>query len=324
MNFYPLKLIPVTKDIIWGGNILRERYGKLTDKDNIAESWELTVRDDGMSVISNGSFKGMTMDEFLLKYPLAYGSDYTGETFPLLIKFIDACDDLSIQVHPDDEYAKSRGEDSGKTEMWYIVEAADDASLIYGLRDGISEEDFANALHNGDTYGTLNKISIHKGESYFIPAGQVHAICRGALIAEIQQNSNTTYRIYDYDRVDAGGKKRDLHLSHAMNTVRCRSSSEITEIRFSQRQGRRKNLTDGEVLCDCVYFRVTKVKCNGECTFTVGEKAFVSILFTNSENTFVSCGGETVAISRGDSIFIPAGAGNVTVKGNADFLVSEI
>ena len=324
MNFYPIKLKPVSKNIIWGGTRLKEDYGKTADFPNIAESWELTVRPDGMSVIDNGKYSGMTLGEFIAENTEVMGTDCAGGDFPLLIKFIDSGDDLSIQVHPDEEYAAKVHGEHGKTEMWYVMDADEDAALIYGLREGVTRDDFNDHIGKGDISTLLNKISVKKGDVFFIPSGLVHAICRGVLIAEIQQNSNITYRIYDYDRIGTDGQKRELHTSHASNTVKCYTDAEIRDFSMASRVGRRKNLTDGKVLCDCKYFRVTKNDVANKLTFTVDEKAFVSLLFTEAEDISVSCGGECLFISKGDSVFIPAGAGEVTVIGHGEFILSEV
>lgn len=324
MYIYPIKLTPVPKQIIWGGEKLRRDFGKAAPFDKIAESWELTVRHDGMSVITNGSFREKSLAEYIRKYPESLGTNCTTDRFPLLIKFIDAEDDLSIQVHPDDDYAMNNEPDTGKTEMWYVAEANEQASLIYGLKGDISREEIKNLLENGGASDILNKISIKKGDVYFIPAGHVHAICKGALIAEIQQNSNITYRIYDYDRIGADGKKRELHMTQALDVIKHRTNDEIDAIRFSGNDGRRAAVDGAEVLCDCTYFRVSKAVCNDSFIFNIDATSFASLLFLEASDTAVTCGGVNEKVRRGDSIFIPAGSGNVTVTGKCEFLISEV
>ena len=187
MKKYPLKLSAVFKEIIWGGTRLKEEYGKVCDLDKLAESWELTVRPDGMNVITNGEYAGMTLGEYL-------GEEAKG--FPLLIKLIDACDKLSIQVHPNDEYAMKNEGEYGKTEMWYIVDALPGSKLVYGL-SGYDPDTFRKALADGECEKYLNYVDVKKGDVFFIPSGCVHAIGAGILIAEIQQSSKVTYRVYD-------------------------------------------------------------------------------------------------------------------------------
>ncbi len=324
MAIYPIKLTPVFKQIIWGGERLRSEYNKTSPLDKIAESWELTHRPDGMSTIENGAYRGETLEKYLIDHPRAVGTNHSDDRFPLLIKFIDAEDDLSIQVHPDDEYALKNEPDTGKTEMWYIAEADENASLIYGLKKQVSRAQLKKLLQCGEADGILNKISIKKGEVYFIPAGHVHAICKGALIAEIQQNSNVTYRMYDYDRTDANGKKRELHISKALDVIKHRTSQEIEAIRFGSVPLRRASFEDCEILCDCSYFRVSKVSSDSSFCFSADHSSFASLLFLEASHTAVSCGDERVEVIRGDSIFIPAGSGEVNVTGKCEFLISEI
>ncbi len=326
MNFTPFKLIGVSKSFIWGGTRLRQKYKKTSSFEKIAESWELTVRPDGMSYISSGEFATTSLEDYLKNNPAALGSDSETERFPLLIKFIDAEDDLSIQVHPDDEYAHTHTSDGGKTEMWYVIEADDDACLICGLSDGVTTEHLENSLEYGNIENCLNKVKISKGEVYFIPSGQIHAICHGAFIAEIQQNSNVTYRVYDYNRCDANGKKRSLHIKEALDTVRAYSADEVNKLQFASRKSRRKAFDGFDVICDCKFFRVSKKTLhNGESiSFTVDEKSFVSLLFTDADNATVITDNCIIDILPGDSIFVPAATGEVKITGCATVLLSEI
>ncbi|MBR6808444.1 MAG: class I mannose-6-phosphate isomerase [Clostridia bacterium] len=324
MNFYPMKLSSVPKNIIWGGVKLRELYNKKSEFEKIAESWELTVRDDGMSYIENGCYMGMSLREFTDKYPAAVGESFRGGSFPLLIKFIDAEKDLSVQVHPGDSYARIHENSSGKTEMWYVVHAEDGASLIYGLSESVTEADFAKAINGTISAELFTKIPIKTGDVFFIPPGQIHAICKGTLIAEIQQNSNITYRIYDYDRLDSDGKPRELHREKAVDVVKKYTPEEIKELSFSGNPNRRASVASGKILCDCEYFRVTHLNNDGELVFTVDEQSFVSLLFTHAENAVVSCNGVCLSVSAGDSLFIPAGCADVTLSGRSELLISEM
>ena len=321
MEKYPMKTVSVPKNIIWGGTRLKEEYNKEAPFERIAESWELTVRDDGMSVIENGPYAGMTLKEYLKSEPTACGESAKGEKFPLLVKFIDAGDDLSIQVHPDDAFAAGNGGE-GKTEMWYITDASSEASLIYGLRDGVDCKDFGEYVRDGKTADALRRVSVKKGETYFIPSGQIHAICRGVTLAEIQQNSNTTYRIYDYDRVGKDGKKRELHTDKALKVIKKYPDDEINAKRLKNDIGRRIICSSGEVLCDCIYFRATKIA--SPAVLNVDRSSFASLLFLEADNASVSCGGETVNVVKGDHVFVPAGSGAVSVDGKAEFIVSEV
>ena len=207
-----MKLHPVYKDIIWGGDRLVREYGKTDGGPKIAESWELAVHKEGVCTIANGEYAGMKLNEYL-------GSD----DFPTLIKLIDACDNLSIQVHP------------AKTEMWYIVEAEEGAQLVYGLKGRFDEKTFRKALAEGTVEQLLRYVPVHKGDIFFIPTGLVHAIGKGILIAEIQQNSNITYRVYDYNRLQ-NGKPRELHVEQAISVIRDFTEEDIRAARFSVRQ----------------------------------------------------------------------------------------
>lgn len=326
INKYPMKLRSVPKEIIWGGDKLKQSYGKTASFDKIAESWELTVREDGMSIIENGEYKGTSLENYISQdFVGTVGSSADTNSFPLLIKFIDASDNLSVQVHPNNEYALSWEGESGKTEMWYVVQADEGAELVYGLREGVSRSLFEEAIKNETTNETLRRIRVRAGDVYFIPSGQVHAICKGAFIAEIQQNSNITYRIYDYDRIDANGKKRELHINKALDSIKFYTNDEILALRFEGSVKRQPPKEPADVLCDCKYFRVSKFNLNGRLKLYADEKSFLSLLFTEtSGKSEVTSNGISVSVNGGDSVFVPAGSGDVTVTGHGKFLLSEI
>lgn len=298
MNKYPLKLAPVFKEIIWGGTKLKTEFGKKCDLEKLAESWELTVRKDGMNIIENGEYAGMTL------------ADYLGdgaEGFPLLIKLIDACDKLSIQVHPNDEYARENEGEYGKTEMWYIVDALPGAKLVYGLKD-YDKEKFAAAAEDGTLEKYLNFVDVKKGDIFFIPSGCVHAIGAGILIAEIQQSSNVTYRVYDYNRRGADGKLRPLHVKKALDVIVDYKPGEIENIRYSA--GKEEGC-----IANCEYFKVGHLY--GETEIDASE-SFVHVLCLDGEG---SIGGYPMV--KGDSYFIPAGSEKVKVTGSAEIITSS-
>lgn len=210
-----LKLKAPCKDYIWGGNRLREEYGKELDSDKIAESWELSCHKDGQSMIVGGEFDGKTLSDYIEakgKSAVLGKNCDRFEYFPVLIKLIDAKDNLSVQVHPSNDYALRVEGEYGKTEMWYIVDCDPGAELLYGFKHEISKEEFAERIANNTLLEVTNNVPVHKGDVFFIESGTLHAIGKGILIAEIQQNSNTTYRIYDYGRVGKDGKPRELHV----------------------------------------------------------------------------------------------------------------
>ena len=247
-----LKLNAPCKDYIWGGNRLREEYGKVSDADKIAESWELSCHKDGQSVIANGKDKGKMLSEYVAENKNALGTACDRfEYFPILIKLIDAKDNLSVQVHPDNDYAMRVEGEYGKTEMWYIVDCEEGSQLIYGFDKEISREEFADRIKNNTLLEVTNNVPVHKGDVFFIESGTLHAIGKGILIAEIQQNSNTTYRVYDYGRVGKDGKPRELHIEKAIDVT------ELCPPKYDTKpQGKPVKIDGGEetLLRSCEYF----------------------------------------------------------------------
>ncbi|MBQ8509087.1 MAG: class I mannose-6-phosphate isomerase [Clostridia bacterium] len=308
MNLYPMKLAPAVKEIIWGGDKLKASYHKSAPFDKLAESWELTVRPDGMNVIENGEYTGMTLGEYIEKAGNAViGEGYDADRFPLLIKFIDARDRLSIQVHPSDDYALANENEFGKTEMWYIVEADEGAELVFGLSGDYTKEAFDKAIAEGTVETLLHRVKVHAGEVYFIPSGLVHAIGAGILICEIQQNSNVTYRVYDYNRPGKDGKPRELHVAKAREVIVNHSPADIEALRFSGKAARTP-----ELLASCDKFTVHKYDIAGERSLTASADSFLSLTFTDGEGE-IHYGDEKYAFVKGDTYFIPAGCGKITV-----------
>lgn len=321
MKRYPVKLTYIAKNAIWGGKRLMNEWGKQSDDDAIAETWELSVREKEMATVLNGSAAGMTMRAYIE----ACGADCVSpeysldKPFPLLVKFIDAADRLSVQVHPDDNYAREVENDLGKTEMWYIVDAEAGSEIVCGLADGVSEKDFADAVKDGRTSDVLGRVPVKKGDSFFIPAGQVHAIGAGILIAEIQQNSDLTYRVYDYDRIGADGKKRPLHVEKALDVTRVWSEVDCDKVAFL----RGKLCDGGELLANGQYFSVIKREISSRTSLTVGAESFCHILCIEGSGA-IGFEGENYEISRGDSFFLPANMGDYTVDGNLTVICSGI
>ena len=218
MNLQPVKLIPALKDYLWGGTKLKTVYHKQSDLDTVAESWELSTHPDGQSVVASGMYTGRTLEEYIQEN----GCEILGsramkfDHFPILIKLIDARDNLSIQVHPSDAYALTHEGEYGRTEMWYILDCEEGASLYYGLKTAITQQELRQRIKDNTLLCVLNRVPVHKGDVFFIEAGTIHAIGKGITICEIQQNSNTTYRVYDYDRRDKNGCPRPLHIEQAI------------------------------------------------------------------------------------------------------------
>ncbi len=279
MKKYPLKLIPYKKEVVWGGTRLRDGYGKDCDFDRLGETWELSVREKENSVIANGEYAGLTLKEYL-------GNP---ERFPLLVKFLDARDSLSVQVHPE------------KTEMWYIVEAEPDAKLVYGLKESFDRDTIAKAIAEGTLEDYLDYVNVKAGEVYFIPSGLVHAICAGIVIAEIQENSDTTYRLYDYMRPQPDGSLRELHVTESLDTIRDFTPAEIEAIRYSA------NRRDAATIADCDFFNVRRYVVEGE--MTLDNPGFLHILCLSGSG---SVSGEH--ITKGDGYYIPEGMDSVTLS----------
>lgn len=312
MKLYPMKLIPATKDIIWGGRRLIDGYHKRGDAERLAESWELTVRPDGMSVVANGEYAARTLGEFIDAAGAdVIGKGYDGDRFPLLIKLIDARDRLSIQVHPSDEYAQRNENEYGKAEMWYIVEADEGAELVFGLSSDYTPEGFKAALDAGRVEDMLRRVKVHAGEVYFIPSGLVHAIGAGILICEIQQNSNVTYRVYDYNRPGADGKPRPLHVKKALDVIVNYTPAEIEALRFSR--GVKPRDDSSALLAACDKFVVTRYDVAGSVAVDADETSFVSLTFTDGDGV-ISYDGKDYEFTKGDTYFLPAGMGRAEIR----------
>ncbi len=305
------ELKPVTKHIIWGGERLSRDYGMGENGEKIAEAWELTCRGDGDNEIISGKYTGRLLSEFVRENPQALGTKQKGDRFPLLIKLIDAEADLSIQVHPDDEYALSHTDDMGKTEMWYIVDAKPGAKLIYGLKRKYTRDELKTAIAAGTLESLMNYVEVKSGETYFIPSGLVHAIGAGILIAEIQQNSNITYRVYDYNRRQPDGSLRQLHIEPALDVIE-RFDPEAVKVEKT-----------GDVIASCKYFEVRAIALDGEKTVYAGEESFLHLMITDGECEII-CAGEKISTKKGGSVFVAAASGNVTLKGNATVIVSSL
>lgn len=318
MKRYPLKLSYIAKSAIWGGSVLEKEWGKVSSGDNIAETWELSVREKEMARIENGEACGMTLSEYFdtVGCDCVCESFKKGDRFPLLVKLIDAAAPLSVQVHPDDAYASAVENDSGKTEMWYVLAAKEGAELICGLKEGVDSEGYRRAVSEGRIESAMNYVKVKAGDCFFIPAGMVHAIGEGILIAEIQQNSDLTYRVYDYDRVGADGKKRELHTEKALDVVRPYTEDEVNAIRYSEGYA-------PDMLANNKYFKVKALDIDGDVGLSVSPDSFASILCTDGEG-YILHSGERYPLKKGDSYFCPAKSGELTINGELRVIWSEI
>lgn len=310
-----VKLRPSFKDYLWGGHKLVDNFNKNYDGEILAESWELSCHPDGPSYIVNGEYTGKTLEEYIL----ANGKEILGtnaekfKQFPVLIKFIDAAQDLSVQVHPSDDFALVNEHQYGKTEMWYVVDCEEGASLYYGFSKEVSPEELEQRIKDKTLLEVLNKVYVKKGDVLFIEPGTIHAIGKGCLIAEIQQNSNVTYRVYDYGRKDKNGKERDLHIEKALQVTK-----RVPIIR-------QKSFNPHIVSCE--YFTVDRLVLDGKfmkrMSGIVDQTTFVSILILSGEGQ-IHVGEESISYKKGDSILITAKTGEYEIKGTCEALVTTI
>lgn len=338
-----MRLEPAFKDNLWGGTKLRTVFGKKCDYDVIGESWELSAHPDGQSVIASGIFTGMYFGEFIEKY----GHDVVGwkssslDRFPVLIKFIDAKKDLSIQIHPDDDYALEIENEFGKNEMWYVVDCEPEAFLYCGLKKDSSKEEIRERIENNTITDILNKIEVHKGDCVMVKAGTIHAIGAGILICEIQQNSNCTYRMYDYDRKDKFGNKRELHIDKAIDVVDVK--------KYKPFISDNKDVPEGaEVLVSCKYFECYKyvlgsdaaeadhasdiedncyntenVRNTGKVNISVDAMSFRSVIVIDGSGK-IAVGNNTMDYKAGDSFFVTAGEKVINLEGTGTVIVTKV
>lgn len=315
---YIFKFKPVLKDYIWGGKRLINEFHMESDSETAAEAWVLSNHKDGPATIVNGEFKGHTFDNVLTKEMMGTNCDKFGH-FPILTKIIDSGDNLSLQVHPSNETAdKSKGEEA-KTESWYIADCEDGAELIYGFKEDITPEEFIESVNNGTFIDKVNKVKVKKGECYHITAGTLHAICKGILLVEVQQNSNTTFRVYDYDRVGKDGKKRELHVERALQVLNYKKQQIIT----SPKEEEKTETFVRRPLSQCEFYDFCELKNDGKTTLFADEKSFVSYVLIEGEGT-ISCDEGEVELIKGDSVFVPAGLGEYKLSGKMTLLETRV
>ena len=316
----PLRLLPAFKDYLWGGQRLRREFGKETDMNPLAESWELSCHEAGLSVIENGVHAGKPLRDYLKEHPDHFSDQAQADTeFPLLIKLIDAEQMLSIQVHPDDEYARRVENANGKTEMWYVVDAKPGAGIYYGFKEAITRNQMAEAIRSKTLTSMLSWVEAEKGDVFFIPAGTIHAIGAGLLIAEVQQSSNITYRMWDYGRIGADGRPRALHIDKGLEvTVREHRGPTLPYQPDREVPG-------GTVrhLVKCERFCVDSIHLCGLIEDYAREESFVSLLCLSGEGALLF-GDRAMPLSKGQSIFIPAGMGQFKLAGMMEVLKTTL
>ncbi|MBP3703823.1 MAG: mannose-6-phosphate isomerase [Lachnospiraceae bacterium] len=318
---YPMKLTPAYKDYLWGGNELSKMYGKESGLSVTAESWELCCHPDGQNKVANGQYKGRMLADVLRENPHYVSSRFHAEDrFPVLIKFIDAAKALSIQVHPSDETALKELGEEGKAEMWYIVKAKPRAFLYYGLNQPVSKEKLREKILDGTVCDVLNKVYVHEGDVFFILPGTIHAIGEGIVIAEIQQNSNSTFRVYDFGRKGPDGKERELHIERAVDVI---DYTPIVPSKIEDNNSMILKYGKIQHLFESSYFKVTKITCNEEMPMFAEGDTFHSLLFTKGFGT-IECQGKRYQFKGGDSYYIPADIKMYSLKGNFEALLTTV
>ena len=308
---YPFIFKPIFKDYIWGGSAIRPFNGLPPCEEKAAESWELSHVEGNYSVVANGVLKGKTIDELIDHY----GAKLLGEkviqqfgtTFPLLIKFIDARENLSVQVHPDDELARARHQSLGKTEMWYVVKAAPGAALYSGFSQQIDAEEYVHRVGDNSLTDVLKRYEVKEGDVFFLPAGRVHAICAGCFIAEIQQTSNITYRIYDYNRKDTNGNSRELHTGLAKEAI---DYTVYSDYRTSYTPVPNQAVQ----LVQCTYFTTNLLELNLpiERDYTALD-SFIIYVCLDGKAILQDDNNNKLTIQQGQTILIPAVTGKITI-----------
>ena len=323
-NNRPFLLYPAAKDYLWGGNRINEDFGKKIDVRPLAETWECSTHPDGESLVWSGDYKGSKLSEVLKQHPEYLGKhaqSINNGDLPIIVKLIDAKQNLSVQVHPNDEYALKNESSLGKFEMWYVLSSRDDSKLIYGFNQKVDNEQIRKSIHDGSISKYLNYVPVAKNDVFLIEPGTIHAIGEGVLVAEVQENSNITYRLYDYDRVDKNGNKRPLQIEKALDVLNCKMTHHPHR---PMRVLKYRNGYASELLARCKYFQVERIILNTKTSQNLFEHGTDS----NSFHVFLlvdGCGiieGEDfyVKVLKGDCVFIPADSASFRLYGVAQLL----
>jgi mannose-6-phosphate isomerase len=312
---YPLQFYPIFKERIWGGDKLKTLFNKSISSNKTGESWELSTVEGDVSRIANGVFEDRLITEVINEYPheILGTSVYKrfGNQFPLLFKYLDAKEDLSVQVHPNDTLAKQRHNSFGKTEMWYVVQADADARLILGFKDEMNQTRYLQNLENKTLLATLDAIKVQQGDVFLIETGTVHAIGAGMVVAEIQQTSDITYRLYDFDRVDSDGNFRELHVDLALDAI---NYNTVSSQKLYQKMDNQSN-----PVVDCPYFTTQFIPLEGD--FNVAKTGSTFTVFMCLEGSFdLVVEGQKYTYSKGDTILIPAVLSSFKLSGKASIL----
>jgi mannose-6-phosphate isomerase len=319
MIFYPLQFEPILKERIWGGSKLKTFLNKSIENEAIGESWEISNVPDNSSSVVNGIFKGKSLSELIKLYPNELLGSQTlekyGEQFPLLFKFIDAKEDLSIQLHPNNELAQKRHQSFGKTEMWYVMQADENARLIVGFKENTNQEKYLKSLENKSLVHLLQEYPVKQGDVFFLETGTIHAIGAGVVVAEIQQTSDITYRVYDWDRVDANGKGRELHTELALEAINYNKTDSKIHYKIIENQ-----LVS---MVKCSFFTTKILELTATYLWQKKQEAFT--VFMCTEGHFeLQYNEEVFQYKKGDTLLIPAIISEITLKGTATLLEISI
>lgn len=323
---YPMRTKPVFKDYIWGGDKLVTKYNKQTDMRPVAESWEVSAYPKSSSIIGNGKFAGKTLRDVIKAHPelicgqkKKFGLFGENKEFPVLIKLLDARDKLSLQVHPNDDYARKNENGSGKNELWYVIDCEENAEVILGFKEELSRGELEAAIKDNSILDKVNRVPVKAGDCFSIPAGMLHAIGGGIVIAEIQQSSDLSYRIYDYNRVGADGKARELHIEKALDVT----DTSLKSVNTRDNKAAKLNGFTSTMLTDWKYFAVNLLKIDNHADLNQDAASFTCALLIDGELE-LEAGGTSIELKAGESVFIPSNLGQFTLKGNATALLTMV
>lgn len=320
MIAYPLKFNPIFHYRIWGGNQLKTVLGKQYQAEQIGESWEISTVKNNISIVANGKFAGKSLTDLITQYPEdllgAKSIQQFGQTFPLLIKLLDTAQPLSVQVHPNDDLAKQRHNSFGKTEMWYVIDANKGATNIIGFKEGVDKDKYQKAIENQSFNGILNDVPVCAEDVFYLPAGRVHAIGANILLAEIQQTSDVTYRIYDYDRLDKDGKKRELHTALALDAI---DFSYINQPKIVYH----KNQNTSNKVVECEYFNTDYLNLTQDFSLNKSTDSFMVLICTEGKASLQANGSDTL-IQKGETVLLPACMQQCVIKTKAAKFLSVV
>ncbi|WP_053367732.1 mannose-6-phosphate isomerase, class I [Bacillus sp. FJAT-27245] len=311
----PLFLKPVFKERIWGGTALKEQFGYEIDGGQVGECWAISAHPNGASAVENGLYKGMALDLLWRERPELFGNP-EGEVFPLLTKILDANMDLSVQVHPDDTYAKANENgELGKTECWYIIDCKEGAEMIFG-HNARTKEELVSHIQEGTWDNLLRRVKIKPGDFFYVPSGTIHALCEGTLVLETQQSSDTTYRVYDYGRRDEAGNLRELHLDKAIHVTRVPHEDTTVAPRIEE-----NGVYKITMFVECDFFTIYKWDVSGTAPFSLNGKYHLASVIEGDGALLKN--GRNYPLKKGNHFILPAGFGEFEITGNCELIVSH-